>query len=160
MPYLHWETSSRRQTSVAPYRKLQKDPLAPDMSVKVRVLMGLIPRRRNYATTPLAHYLVSAATLYTAMNCLEDRIVLDEYLRREPPLHPRRSLNQYDLWTSLKDDTDQVVYRETRSRARARPGGPALTEPSLVMVDQLWLWILDGSMFSKVLFRGLRINLV
>jgi hypothetical protein len=108
----------------------------------------------------LARYLVSAAALYTAMKCVEDQLVLDEYLRREPPLHPRRSLNQYDLWTSLKDDTDQVVYRETRSRTRARPGEPALTEPSLVMVDQLWLWILDGSMFSKFLSRGLRINLV
>lgn len=57
-----------------------------------------------------------------------------------PPLHVRRTLDQY-FYTTL-DNTDardqgQVVYRYTKS------AGP-LVKPIVLMVDQLWLWILNG----------------
>lgn len=57
-------------------------------------------------------------------------------------MHPRRSLDQY-FYPSLTDtssrDNDQVVSKRTKDS----PGGP-----TMVMVDQLWLWLIslnDGS---------------
>lgn len=59
----------------------------------------------------------------------------------ESPLHIRRTLDQ-SHFLNLKDtshrDQDQVVYRATRLPWRV-PGN--LTR--VVMVDQLWMWILD-----------------
>jgi hypothetical protein len=56
-----------------------------------------------------------------------------------PPLQLRRTLDQYfytHLWSTYERDTDQVVLRYTA----ADPG----MEPKIFMVDQLWLWILNG----------------
>ena len=68
---------------------------------------------------------------------ITDRVVCS-YLQAEYPLHPRRTLDQFyynPLDTQQRDD-DQVVYRYTRS----------ISEPKMMMVDQLWLWLLnDGS---------------
>jgi hypothetical protein len=51
-------------------------------------------------------------------------------------------LDQSYYWT-LKDtstrDRDQVVYRATNQEDQ----NPRI--PRVVMVDQLWMWILDGS---------------
>jgi hypothetical protein len=61
---------------------------------------------------------------------------------QEPPLHIRRTLDQ-SYFLTLDDtserDRDQVVYRETKSEQ----GDPARPVSRVVMVDQLWLWILD-----------------
>lgn len=51
-------------------------------------------------------------------------------------LHPRRSLDQY-FYPNLNDtssrDKDQVVWRSTEK---------ALGGPTMIMVDQLWLWVI------------------
>ncbi len=58
-------------------------------------------------------------------------------------MHIRRTLDQ-SYFLTLEDttirDEDQVVYRETRS-GRTRRTKDDVTR--IVMVDQLWLWILD-----------------
>lgn len=63
----------------------------------------------------------------------------------EPPLHIRRTLDQAYFMT-LKDtsrrDRDQVVYRATK-KPWFKPGHVI----RVVMVDQLWLWILDEREF-------------
>lgn len=63
---------------------------------------------------------------------------------RGPALHIRRTLDQ-SYFLNLKDtsrrDRDQVVYRATRLQPDV-PGN--LTR--IVMVDQLWMWILDDCM--------------
>lgn len=63
----------------------------------------------------------------------------------EPPLHIRRTLDQ-SYFLNLKDtshrDQDQVVYRATRLPWYV-PGNLARA----VMVDQLWMWVLDDRMF-------------
>lgn len=55
----------------------------------------------------------------------------------EPLLHLRRTLDQ-SYFLNLKDtserDLDQVVYRATRGHGN---------HTRVVMVDQLWLWVLD-----------------
>lgn len=65
--------------------------------------------------------------------------LIEKDIFRDPPLHPRRTLKQY-YFPSRKDlseqDRDQVVYRDTSRTVFPKP---------LVMVDQLWLWILDDS---------------
>jgi hypothetical protein len=73
-----------------------------------------------------------------------DERLLCENVNNNPPLHIRRTLDQYYFLT-LDDtsarDRDQVVYRGTRV------GKTSLHSKNtrVVMVDQLWLWILDDS---------------
>ncbi|EPE36603.1 Ankyrin repeat-containing protein [Glarea lozoyensis ATCC 20868] len=57
-----------------------------------------------------------------------------------PPLQLRRTLDQY-FYTHLEStsnrDSDQVVYRYTNDERKQM-------EPKIFMVDQLWIWILNG----------------
>ncbi|KAK4228072.1 hypothetical protein QBC38DRAFT_536036 [Podospora fimiseda] len=64
----------------------------------------------------LGQYLIDAARLYEAMSTYRDQRMLEEYLYRDPPLHPRRTLDQSYYWTlrtTKVRDRDQVVYRGT-----------------------------------------------
>ncbi|KAK1771491.1 hypothetical protein QBC33DRAFT_575495 [Phialemonium atrogriseum] len=64
-----------------------------------------------------------------------DQMLVHAYLNNIPPLHPRRTLDQFfyhGIDTSARD-TDQVVYRYCKRHH---------LEPKVFMVDQLWLWIL------------------
>ncbi len=141
---------------------------------------------------PLAQYLIDAARLFEAMATFRDRRILEDYLFRNPPLHPRRTLDQAYFWrlrTTRRRDKDQVVFRFTRAdlahklrrkqdvkrqlkseevdqntpQLRSQMEGWEWTghgeyedkngcEQCLgdirkvsraIMVDQLWMWILD-----------------
>jgi hypothetical protein len=63
---------------------------------------------------------------------------VSQTMQTYPDLHVRRTLDQY-YYTTLKDteerDKDQVIYRELRRRKAE--------EPKIIVVDQLWLWILN-----------------
>ncbi|XXH02274.1 hypothetical protein Hte_008643 [Hypoxylon texense] len=68
-------------------------------------------------------------------NKSRDSLMVNAYLKSNPPLHPRRTLDQFfyhGIDTSARD-TDQVVYRYCKENN---------DEPKVFMVDQLWLWIL------------------
>ena len=59
-----------------------------------------------------------------------------------PPLHARRTLDQSYYWkleNTDRRDEDQVVNRGTQA------GNSIYRTSRLVMVDQLWLYILDDS---------------
>ncbi|KAN0096257.1 hypothetical protein V8E51_015062 [Hyaloscypha variabilis] len=109
--------------------------------------------------------LLKAAALFEAMDGFADEKLIEKHLSRRPPLHPRRTLDQSYYWT-LKDtcsrDRDQVVYRGTapspkllllhsgctKDNPKKDKACPQCTEnvkkvPRVVMVDQLWMWILD-----------------
>ncbi|KUI61969.1 hypothetical protein VP1G_09111 [Cytospora mali] len=61
--------------------------------------------------------------------------LLQAYLREKPPIHPRRTLDQFfyhGIDTSVRD-RDQVVYRYCEKHGHER---------KIFMVDQLWLWII------------------
>ncbi|KAL2128341.1 hypothetical protein VTI74DRAFT_9302 [Chaetomium olivicolor] len=64
----------------------------------------------------LGQYLIDAARLYEAMSTFRDQKMIEGFLYNDPPLHPRRTLDQSYYWT-LKStkarDRDQVVYRGT-----------------------------------------------
>ncbi|KAI8948388.1 hypothetical protein F4801DRAFT_557189 [Xylaria longipes] len=65
----------------------------------------------------------------------KDSLLIKAYLSSSPPLHPRRTLDQFfyhGIDTSARD-TDQVVYRFCK-----RYG----IEKKVFMVDQLWLWVI------------------
>lgn len=105
------------------------------------------------------------------MDSYTDKKLIQRYLTATPSLHPRRTLDQAYYWT-LKDtrkrDRDQVVYRATAPN-RNLLQHVCLQEqmiedniksttclqclenvrkiPRIVMVDQLWMWVLDESNF-------------
>ncbi|KAI3542651.1 hypothetical protein CSPX01_06856 [Colletotrichum filicis] len=158
----------------------------------------------------LGQFLLDSARLYEAMSMYRDQCLVEKYLHHDPPLHPRRTLDQSYYWTlktTKARDRDQVVYRGTtmdernihRFRERRedpaqsckdkkpfwRSDAPSTAEQStncdvpdssesnfgrykwdghwtktdedgcdhckdeirkvsrIVMVDQLWMWILD-----------------
>ncbi|KAI1437798.1 hypothetical protein GGR50DRAFT_605239 [Xylaria sp. CBS 124048] len=68
-------------------------------------------------------------------NYSKDSLLINAYLNGTPPLHPRRTLDQFfylDIDTSARD-TDQVVYRFCKRHK---------IETKVFMVDQLWLWVI------------------
>lgn len=93
---------------------------------------------------------MNVAKLWEAMDTeAEERLLkhgldpqgIDTENSREPALHIRRTLDQsyfLNLDDTTRRDRDQVVYRATRLPWHV-PGN--LTR--VVMVDQLWMWILD-----------------
>lgn len=105
---------------------------------------------------------MAAARVFDAMDYESDEQLLRENLNRNPPLHIRRTLDQYYFLT-LDDTTardrdqgefilfesfgatlisgDIVVYRGTKKFDK----GVNSWTTRVVMVDQLWLWILDDS---------------
>lgn len=120
---------------------------------------------------------MDAARLYEAMNVYRDRKLLRTYLAMDPPLHPRRTLDQAYYWTlntTKTRDRDQVVYRDTTAQPEdfhvydpdkcswpdhvelnidvenGDSGGCRSCRTNIrkvsrvVMVDQLWMWILDS----------------
>lgn len=72
---------------------------------------------------------------------LKEQLLIQGYLFNTPPLHLRRTLDQYYYYainTGARDQ-DQVVWRYCKSRIKQR---------KLFMVDQLWLWILSDGLHS------------
>lgn len=92
--------------------------------------------------SPLGDYLMAVAEVYEAMDIEPDMKALRENLHKSPPLHPRRTLDQSYHWkleNTGRRDEDQVVYRGTKA------GRSIYRTTKTVMVDQLWLYILDES---------------
>lgn len=104
---------------------------------KLRAKYEDLPGARTKCLGP---YLMSIARLVDEMDYEADERLLRDHLHSDPPLHVRRTLDQSYFWT-LEDttarDNDQVVYRGTK---RDR-----YWNTRVIMVDQLWLWILDES---------------
>ncbi len=75
-----------------------------------------------------------------------DAALVQGYLYNERPLHIRRTLDQYHntyLDTSMPNstrDSDQVITRLARTYSM---------EPKVLMVDQLWLYVIgEGALIS------------
>ncbi|KAK4204602.1 hypothetical protein QBC40DRAFT_272606 [Triangularia verruculosa] len=165
MPYLHWEIEKRlvRMTNVIRKTRLEnEEEFAYERLSKRKGTWGSVvekararAQRMNSTTTefewdegspswrpqsPLGSYLWQASKLYQLIDEAADWRLITNHLYTPSPLHPRRTLEQYYYWTA--DDTthrdrQQVVYRATQMRSDPE------AIPRVVMVDQLWLWILD-----------------
>ena len=181
MPYLHWEIENRlvRMTNVVrKTRQLKEQEYDLERSAKRRGTWGSVVERAAMAAraqrlnsstsehpdvggadessrpwrpqSPLGKYLWLASKLYQLIDEAADWRLIGNHLYTQSPLHIRRTLEQYSCWTSedtQQRDLQQVVYRGTRLR-----NDPEAI-PRVVMVDQLWLWILDESEFTLILIR-------
>ncbi|KAK4238609.1 hypothetical protein C8A03DRAFT_43673 [Achaetomium macrosporum] len=166
MPYLHWEIEKRlvRMTNVIRKTKQMNDQeFAFERLSKRKGTWGsVVERAKSLAKridstvsdlgtwdnnipswkpqSPLGSYLWYAAKVFQLIDEAADWRLIDDHLCTQSPLHPRRTLEQYYYWTAedtTHRDRQQVVYRATRMR-----NDPDAI-PRVIMVDQLWMWILD-----------------
>jgi hypothetical protein len=167
--------------------------------------------RRFRPKHPLAQYLIDAARLFDDMATFQDCRLLHKYLFSDPPLHPRRTLDQSYFWklsSTRRRDRDQVVYRYTHTgychEFRRQPNytqnkafkklSTSSPSPSdgevgsmegwawsrhgkyedkrgcdqceadskqlsrVIMVDQLWMWILDKNTILTFFPRRYGVN--
>lgn len=73
-------------------------------------------KERPPPTFKLGQYLLDAARLFEGMTGYRDKKLLQRFLMVDPPMHPRRTLDQAYYWslnTTNYRDRDQVVYRAT-----------------------------------------------
>lgn len=130
-PYLHWDT----------YRNLIQ---------RRKVVQDRLRQGRSRPVPPRI-----------AKSSLEAQLIW-QYLGCEPPIHFRRTLDQFgypNLRSTVARDDDQMLWKRTRRPARideqlreylnAASDDPEDSEPTefmdgnVLMVDQLWLWIVD-----------------
>ncbi|KAJ5536328.1 hypothetical protein N7513_009514 [Penicillium frequentans] len=130
-PYLHWDT----------YRNLIQ---------RRKVVEDRLRQGRSHPVPPRI-----------AKSSLEAQLIW-QYLGCEPPIHFRRTLDQFgypNLRSTVARDDDQMLWKRTRRPARldeqlreyldAASDDPEESEPAefmdgnVLMVDQLWLWIVD-----------------
>ncbi|KAK4210243.1 hypothetical protein QBC37DRAFT_292866 [Rhypophila decipiens] len=169
MPYLHWEIEKRlvRMTNVTRKTRQNKErEFAFERRNKRRGTWGSVveqatkrakridstatdpdndtPRNEDSPSwrprSPLGSYLWLASKLYQLIDEAADWRLIGDHLYTESPLHIRRTLEQYYYWTAedtTQRDRQQVVYRGTWMH-----NDPEAI-PRVVMVDQLWLYILD-----------------
>lgn len=84
--------------------------------------------------TPARHYITRARTC-------DEQLIRAHLNTSTVSLHVRRTLDQsfyHNIDTRSRDD-DQVVYRY---QTKGRDPEDASCDPKIVMVDQLWMWIL------------------
>ena len=172
MPYLHWETDRGRVRAAETIKEVCKEKMST-MSEVVDHQLANMHSHTNTGLTEhdpkkpgppapvsrrkaLGQLFWSAATLLEAMEFHVEEQMIKKYLHASAPLHPRRTLDQ-SYYGALKStgtrDRDQVVYRGTRPDLHDCvdfASCPQCNEdirkvPRIVMVDQLWLWVLDES---------------
>ncbi|KAK1751124.1 hypothetical protein QBC47DRAFT_351969 [Echria macrotheca] len=102
---------------------------------------------------PLGQYLIDAARLYEGMSTFRDQQMLERYLYNDPPLHPRRTLDQSHYWTlktTKARDRDQVVYRGTNinlefaHRLEEVPLAPPQGSTTMKVVQDAMKELLEG----------------
>ncbi|KAJ2900760.1 hypothetical protein MKZ38_002251 [Zalerion maritima] len=125
---------------------------------------------RLLVSSSLAQYLLDASRLYAGIQNYRDKKLIKKYLHADPPMHPRRTLDKAHVLNARTwRAKDQVVYRATSTDPQsfhhydpARGVWPdheglgiyetcpdciknISKTPRLIMVDQLWMWVLDKS---------------
>jgi len=117
MPIIHWETDIAR---------LQQHYIISDIDKQAK--SGKVYTDRDIHRLP----------------CSIDEKVLRKYIRHNPPMHVRRTLDQsyhFTLNDTKLRDRDQVVLRYAREISQVDKS----IVPRVLMVDQCWLWVV-GSM--------------
>jgi len=115
--------------------------------------------------TVLGQVLYRASVLLRAMDDYCERRMIEDYLYYTPPLHPRRPLDK-SIYSkaapNLNSTRDQILYRGTAPKCKLRHSGTQRQDnyceqcaedfhkvPRVLMVNQLWLWVLDGSEYAR-----------
>ncbi|KAL2834205.1 hypothetical protein BDW59DRAFT_137501 [Aspergillus cavernicola] len=123
IPYLHWDT----------YRNLMQ---------RRKVIEE---RLRQGRSRPVPDEL--------SRSSLESKLIW-QFLGNEPPIHIRRTLDQFgypNLRSTVARDDDQMLWKRTRKPtdpnedlSNSIPLPPTFMDGKVLMVDQLWLWIVDS----------------
>jgi hypothetical protein len=120
MPYLHWEYS------IAQYHTMKIIEDARQTAEGAEAIDGLELQLSEISALP----------------CEADEKILRYHIPGRSWLHMRRTLDQ-SYYPTLQDtrlrDQNQVVERYSRKQQ-----GDSWTEHRVLMVDQLWLWVLGG----------------
>ncbi|KAJ4422390.1 hypothetical protein N0V82_002945 [Gnomoniopsis sp. IMI 355080] len=165
MPYLSWETAKHHAEAKVVIQSETDSAMTYETGTRwkplIRSMTGAVAKTmhtKRVPRSPLGQLFLDVASLHQAMCTYDDRKLLKTKLHYPASLHPRRSLDQaqYGDEDSAKDK-DQVVYRATnviKEYQRSNPGDKVKipTKPNfvipgtakLIMVDQLWMWILDN----------------
>ncbi|RYP58440.1 hypothetical protein DL770_010426 [Monosporascus sp. CRB-9-2] len=121
---MHFRLAENKNTLTAIARYYQEEPKPID-------------DRKPYDPNARKTEKLLAPRVAEEMDYEADERLLRDHVKTDPPLHIRRTLDQY-YFVTLDDtsqrDKDQVVYRGTKAG-----------DTRVVMVDQLWLWILDDN---------------
>jgi hypothetical protein len=109
MPYIHWETNEALVRMKKTLTRVPKSPTSDMASISQTEALEV------------------------------DEKLLWSYLYKSPPLHIRRTLNQFYYYTLENTDArdeKQFVSRYFKDKFKG-------SEEPVLMVDQLWLWVLD-----------------
>ncbi|PQE10394.1 ankyrin repeat protein [Rutstroemia sp. NJR-2017a WRK4] len=90
--------------------------------------------------SPWGQYLLQAARIFEEMELEPEVLLVKHHLHCDLPFHPRRTLDQSyypRLERTETRDADQVVYRGTVPQMEIN------RNTRVIMVDQLWLYVLD-----------------
>jgi hypothetical protein len=95
--------------------------------------------------TEIIRYVDQAGSVKTPPSRRDkDLALIKGYISDTRPLHCRRTLDQYSYYmleTTERRDKDQVVFRWATDQQDM-----PVAEAPVLMVDQLWLWVLpDGT---------------
>ncbi|KAL3447367.1 hypothetical protein BJX65DRAFT_308092 [Aspergillus insuetus] len=128
LPYLHWDTY---------WNLLQRRKLIEE-------------RLRQGRSRPVPDEI--------SQSSLESKLIW-KFLGNEPPIHIRRTLDQFgypNLRSTVARDDDQMLYKRTRKSVNLHDElgttnpiqyglnpQPTFVDGKVLMVDQLWLWIVD-----------------
>ncbi|TRX96420.1 hypothetical protein FHL15_002692 [Xylaria flabelliformis] len=162
-------TNRKRQAAIfhKEKRKSERVGLKTDSMASQDKFRSLSAHSRG--SHPLSQYLLDATRLYDELHNYPETSLIEKYLFTDPPLHPRRTLDQgyyTSLQTNRLGDRNQVVYRATTPTntlhklfEHAKRHGTCVfcssSSPQCdkcasirnvsqaLMVDQLWMWVLD-----------------
>ncbi|KAE8353501.1 hypothetical protein BDV28DRAFT_148002 [Aspergillus coremiiformis] len=114
-------------------------------------------QRRNVIEKRLQQGRSKPVPEYISGSHVETRVIW-KFLGAEPPIHIRRTLDQYgypNLRSTVSRDDDQMLWKRTRKAvdlSHDRGTIPSQDHPDasktfidgkVLMVDQLWLWVVD-----------------
>ena len=110
----------------------------PELNGKIVLFMPYLhyeTDERRQRMSQVIDFVRSGAGNPDGLGPMRDVMLAKGYLCSTPPLHPRRTLDQffYRGIDTANRDMDQVVYRYCKRHN---------LEKKVFMVDQLWLWIL------------------
>lgn len=113
---------------------------------RIKMTQPSVVQNRIHGTwrprTALGTYMWYVSKLFEIIDEAADERLITHHLYTSSPPHLRRTLDQFYYWTvenTTVQDLSQVVCRGTRSSHDLE------TTARIVMVDQLWMWILDDS---------------
>jgi hypothetical protein len=127
MPYLHWDTAAsndKRSETIKWVTEGRQPGRMPDIRAEPEFINSKL----------IAKYLEHGA-----------------YHENGGNLHVRRSLDQFYYDTQIQTDErdkDQIVFKYTRDNEKALK-----KKPVVMMVDQLWVWVLEDANIRKSSFQ-------